>query len=43
MNGNSLQGFQESVDHIIFDIKMDVNFTCKEIIVEGGHTIDPPS
>ena len=29
--------------HMIFDIKMDVNFTTKGKLVAGGHTTAPPS
>ena len=39
----SLQGYQEIKCHMIFDIKMDGEFTRKARFVAGGHTTDVPS
>ena len=41
--GQMLVGYQETCCHMIFDIKMDVQFTCKAHYVAGSHTTDPPS
>ena len=38
-----LPGFQNIGFHMIFDIKMDFNFTRREIIVAGSHMTDPLS
>jgi len=40
---NSLQGYQEIKCHMIFDIKMDGNFTRKARLVAGGHTTKTPA
>ena len=42
-DGKVLPGYQEIGYHMIFDIKMDVNFTRKARFVAGGHTTDPPA
>jgi hypothetical protein len=43
-NGKHLVGFQEIGCHMIFDIKMDGNFTRKARLVAGGHkTVAPAS
>ena len=43
-NGKILVGFQEIGCHMIFDIKMDSNFTRKARLVAGGHkTVAPAS
>jgi hypothetical protein len=42
-NGKKLVGFQEIGCHMIFDIKMDGNFTRKARLVAGGHTTETPS
>eukprot|EP00957_Ditylum_brightwellii_P132163 10077067-Ditylum_brightwellii.AAC.1 len=42
-NGKGLVGYQEIKCHMIFDIKMDGNFTRKARYVAGGHMTDPPS
>ena len=36
-------GYKNVNMHILFDIKMDGNFTRKERLVAGGHTKAPPS
>ena len=36
-------GYEHINMHIIFDIKMDGNFTRKERLVAGSHTTLPPS
>jgi len=40
---SSLQGYQEIKCHMIFDIKMDGDFTRKARFVAGGHTTEAPS
>ena len=40
-NGWCLPGLQHIGFHMIFDIKMDVNFTRKSRLVAGGLTTDP--
>ena len=42
-DGKVLPGYQEIGCHMIFDIKMDGNFTRKARFVAGGHTTDPPA
>jgi hypothetical protein len=42
-NGKLLVGFQEIGCHIVFDIKMDGNFTRKARLVAGGHTTVAPA
>ena len=34
-------GFKYIGTHMIFDIKMDGNFTCKARLVAGGHNMSP--
>ena len=41
--GKVLPIYQDIVFHMIFDIKMDSNFTRKSCFVAGGHTTDPPA
>ena len=41
--GQKLVVYQEIRCHMIFDIKMDGQFTRKACYVAGGHTTDPPS
>ena len=41
--GKKLVGYQEINCHMIFDIKMDREFTRKERLVAGGHMTDTPS
>ena len=41
--GNKLVGYQEIGCHMVFDIKMDGDFTRKARLVAGGHTTDTPS
>ena len=41
-NGMCLPGFQDIGCHIIFDIDMYGEFTCKERLVAGIHMTDPP-
>ena len=41
--GQKLVGYQEIRWNMIFDIKMDGQFTRKDWYVDGGHTTDPPS
>lgn len=38
-----LVGYQEITCHMIFDIKLDGDFTRKARFVAGGHTTDPPA
>jgi len=40
---SSLQGYQEIKCHMIFDIKMDGDFTRKARFVAGGHTTEAPA
>ncbi len=40
---SSLQGYQEIKCHIVFDIKMDDEFTRKARLVAGGHTTETPA
>ncbi len=40
---SSLQGYQEIKCHMIFDIKMDGDFTRKARLVAGGHTTETPA
>ena len=40
-HGQKLVGYQEIRCHMIFDIKMDGQFTSKAHYVAGGHTTDP--
>jgi len=40
---SSLQGYQEIKCHMIFDIKMDGEFTRKARLVAGGHTTETPA
>ena len=40
--GQRFVGYQEIRFHMIFDIKMDRQFTRKARYVAGGHTTDPP-
>jgi hypothetical protein len=42
-NGKILVGYQEIGCHMIFDIKMDSNFTRKARLVAGGHTTEAPA
>jgi hypothetical protein len=42
-DGKILVGYQEIGCHMIFDIKMDGNFTRKARLVAGGHTTDTPA
>ena len=39
-DGKVLPGYQEIGCHMIFDIKMDGNFTRKDCFFAGGHTTD---
>jgi len=39
----SLQGYQEIKCHMIFDIKMDGDFTMKAMFVAGGLTKEAPA
>ena len=41
--GQNLVGHQEILCHMIFDIKMDRQFTRKARYVSGGYTTDPYS
>ena len=41
-DGKFLPGYQDIGCHMIFDIKMNGNFTRKSHFVAGGHTTDPP-
>ena len=41
--GQKLVGYQEIRCHMIFNIKMDGQFTSKACYVAGGHTTDHPS
>ena len=41
--GKKLIGYQEIGCHIIFDIKMDGDFTRKARLVAGGHTTETPA
>ena len=41
--GKKLVGYQEIKCHMIFDIKLDGNFTRKARLVAGGHTTEAPS
>jgi len=40
---SSLQAYQEIKCHMIFDIKMDGDFTRKARLVAGGHTTETPA
>jgi len=40
---SSLQGYQEIKCHMIFDIKMDGDFTRKARLVAGSHTTETPT
>ena len=40
--GKFFPRYQDIGFHMIFDIKMDVNFTNKARFIAGGHTTDPP-
>jgi hypothetical protein len=42
-NGKILVGYQEIGCRMIFDIKMDGNFTRKARLVAGGHTTEAPA
>ena len=42
-DGNVLTRYQDIICHMIFDIKIDGNFTSKYRFVAGGHTTDPPA
>jgi hypothetical protein len=42
-NGKHLVGFQEIGCHVIFDVKMDGNFTRKARLVVCGHTVVAPA
>ena len=41
--GQNLVGYQEICCHMIFDIKMNKQFTRKACYVSGSQTTDPPS
>ena len=41
--GKVKPGFKYAGTHMIFDIKMDVKFTCKYRLVAGGHNMAHPS
>ena len=41
--GKKLVGYQEISCHMVFDIKMDGDFTRKARLVAGGHTTDTPA
>jgi len=41
-DGKNLVGYQEIKCHMVFDIKMDGNFTRKARFVAGGHTVEKP-
>ena len=40
--GNIKPGYDHLNVHMIFNIKMDGNFTRESILVAGGHTTAPP-
>jgi len=40
MASGSLIGFQEIKCHMVFDVKMDGDLTCKAHLVAGGHTTE---
>ena len=42
-DGKVLPGYQEIGCHMIFDIRMDGNFTRKACSVAGGHTNNSPA
>ena len=42
-SGKKLIGYQEIGCHMIFDIKMDGEFTRKARLVAGGHTTETPA
>ena len=42
-NGKILVGFQEIGSHMIFDIKMDGNFTRRARLIVGGHKTVAPA
>ena len=42
-SGKKLVGYQEITCHMIFDIKMDGEFTRKARLVAGGHTTETPA
>ena len=43
LSGKKLVGYQQIECHMIFDIKMDGNFTRKARLVAGGHTTNTPA
>jgi hypothetical protein len=42
-SGKALVGYQEIKCHMVFDVKMDGNFTRKARLVAGGHTTETPA
>jgi len=43
MASGSLIGFQEIKCHVVFDVKIDGDLTCKACLVAGGYTMETPA